>query len=217
MMPNQSITPISETARVSIAERLVPSLSFGLAAIAGIVGGAMIFVFFEDLRKAETVGYEMFFTGFARIQLVVGGVLTGAVLLGIAGLAVATIRMFAAKKKASPPGAVFTVVGALGLIPALLLFYVMWISTDVAIKRTGITNIADTINILVFAAIGLGVVAILAFLVFSFVPFSSSMGRKYSPVIFLVLVEIATACLAALYFWMASASISHTSGAGIWG
>src|SRR4051812_4665082 len=111
---NQSITPISETARVSIAERLVPCLSFGLSAIAGIVGGIMIFTFFEELRRAESAGFEAFFTGMARIQLVVGGVLTAAVLLGIAGIATAATRMFAARKKASPPGAVFIVVGALG-------------------------------------------------------------------------------------------------------
>jgi hypothetical protein len=216
MTPSQSITPIAETARVSIAERLVPCLSFGLSAIAGIVGGIMIFMLFEELRKAETAGREAVFSGFARIQLVVGGILAAAVLLGVVGIAVAAIRMFAAKRKASPSGAVFIVVGLLGLIPNLLIVYALSIGSDVITKGTGAANISQTINILTFAAMGLGVVAILAFVAFSFVPFSSSMGRKYSPVIFLIFVEIATVCLAAWFFWMASVSISHTSGA-IWG
>jgi len=206
-----SITPISDTARVSIAERLVPCLSFGLAALSAVAGGAMIYVFFEALRRAETVGRETVFAGFAKIQLVVGSILTAALLLGVVGIAVAVARMFAAKKKASPPGPVFIVLGLLGLIPSLLIAYALSIGSDVITKGVGAEGTSQTVTILVFAAVVLSVIAIAAFLAFSFVPFSSSLGRKYSPTIFLILIELATGCVAAMFFWAAVGSSSHTA------
>ena len=52
-------TPIPKRSRVSIAERLIPSLSFGLVAASGIMGAVVIIRLFSQLSNDVTAGIQM--------------------------------------------------------------------------------------------------------------------------------------------------------------
>src|SRR5687768_12289630 len=104
-------------ARVSIAERLVPSIGFAVAALSGAVGGVMVFRFLSALRQAESAGYAGFFGGLSEIEIVVGVVLVLAAVLVAFGVLGSVIRMFTTNTTASPPGILFLVAGMLSLVP----------------------------------------------------------------------------------------------------
>src|SRR6188474_3985939 len=89
--------------RVSILERLMPSLGLAMSAIAGAVGGAMTLQFINRMRTNETAGIQAFYTGTSVVEFVVGIILViAAVVTGI-GVLVSLIRLFTDNTKASPP------------------------------------------------------------------------------------------------------------------
>lgn len=198
------------TARVSIAERLVPSLSLGLASIAGAVGAVMTWQFFESLRHAETAGYYTFFTGTAKINLVTGGILAAAALFGVVGIAVCAIRMFTTNKTASPPGVRLFACGILSLISPAMAHYALWLPTDSLHNQAGVSSVANAVNLLTYGAMIATGVSLLLLLIFSFVPLRSRLGRKYSPTVALVILEIAIVCLSAVFFWAARIAMHQT-------
>src|SRR5689334_3582228 len=104
---------ITAPVRVSIFERLVPSLAFALASIAGIVGAMMIIRFFNIMREAETAGYAAFYGGVGEIEIITGVVLALAAFLGAIGILVSAIRLFTTNTTSSPPGVAFLLVGML--------------------------------------------------------------------------------------------------------
>ena len=202
---------ISGPLRVSILERLVPSFAFAVAAISGAVGGLLLIRFFTLLRHAETAGYAAFFGGVAEIEFVVGVVLIFAAALCSIGIIISVVRLFTTNTTASPPGLLFLMTGLLSLLPPFAIHYVLHLMKGVVSSPVptegGISSVADTIITLAYCAIGAGVVIALALLASSFIPFSSRTGRKSSPLICLILVEIIIAVLIGVYFWEARASI----------
>ncbi|MEO8574359.1 MAG: TonB family protein [Pyrinomonadaceae bacterium] len=200
---------VSSTVRVSILERLVPSLAFSIAAISGAVGGAMVLRFLDTLRHSESAGLAAFFGGVAEVEFVVGAVLIFAAVLCAIGILVSIIRLFTTNKTASPPGLLFLMTGLLSLVPPFALHYVVRLMKEVVQSQTdgGISAIAGTINAVTWFAIGSAGVIALVLLVFSFIPFSSHAGRKSSPLICLIVVEILLAVLIGIYFWDARGSI----------
>jgi TonB family protein len=202
MMPN-TFGPV----RVSILERIVPSLAFIVAAVSGAVGGAMLIRFFSLLSQAELAGYAAFFGGVAEIELAVGGVLILAVALCAVGIVVSIIRLFTTNKTASPPGLLFLMLGLLSLVPPFAIHYVLHTMKEVVTSPDPAAGFG-TLTTAAYFAIGGPVVITLVLLAFPFVPFTSRAGRKSSPIVCLMFVAIVTATLAGIYFWEARKSIA---------
>ena len=202
---------ISGPVRVSILERLVPSFAFVVAAISGAVGGVMLLRFLTALRQAETAGYAAFFGGTAEIEFVVGGVLVVAAVLGAIGILVSIIRLFTTNTKASPPGLLFLMTGLLSLVPPFALHYVLHTMKGVLVSPTptegGISAVAGTVTTVSYFSIGAAALIALVLIVFPFIPFSSRPGRKASPIVCLMLVEIIIVVLSGIYFWEGRTSI----------
>ena len=199
--------------RVSIFERLVPSLAFTIVAISGAVGGLMVIRFLRALRQEENAGYSTFFGGMAEIEFVVGVVLVVAAGLCAIGIIVSVIRLFTTNATASPPGILFLMTGLLSIVPALALHYVLRLMKGVLMSPAptdgGIPAVADTVINVSYFAIGSAVLIALVLLAFSFIPFSSRPGRKASPLVCLMLVQILIAVLIGVYFWQARTSIAE--------
>ena len=198
--------------RVSILERLVPSFAFAVAAISGAIGGVMIFRFLSSMRQAEMAGYAAFFGGVSEIELVVGGVLTFAAMLCAIGILVSIIRLFTTNTKASPSGLLFLITGLLSIVPPFAIHYLLHTMKEVVrspdpAAAGGISSIAGTITGLSYFAIGFAVVMLIVLIAFTFIPLSSSAGRKASPLICLMIIEILIATLAGIYFWEARGSL----------
>jgi uncharacterized membrane protein len=202
---------INVKARVSIVERLVPSLGFAVAAMSGALGGVMVLQFLNSLRNAAMAGRESFFMGTAKIEAVVGAVLAVAAVLGAIGILVAVIRLFTKNKKASPPGVLFLPLGLLALIPPFAIHYGLHLMEEIVGSQSpgGISMVGETETLISYFSIVAPFAIILALLAFSFIPFTSRLGRKISPILFLIVVEIAVVALCAIFFWQASHSMSH--------
>ena len=121
MTPENNIT---NKTRVSIAERLVPALSYAVAAASGAIGAVMILQLLNSMRSPEMAGAASFFMATARLEAVVGTVLLVAATIGGIGILVAVIRLFTTNTKASPPGVLFLLLGLLALIPPFVVHYV---------------------------------------------------------------------------------------------
>ena len=198
--------------RVSIAERLVPSLGFAVAALSGAVGGVLVFRFLSALRQAESAGHAGFFGGLSEIEVVVGVILVfAAVLVGL-GVLVSVIRMFTANTTASPPGILFLVAGLLSLVPPFALYYCLDVMkksvTDPSVEG-GISSVSGTVTMLVYFAMVATALIAIVLLAFSFIPFSSRVGRKFSPVIGLIVMEVVIAVFIGVFFWAASLSMAE--------
>lgn len=103
--------PAPERSRVSISERLIPSIAFGLTTLSGIVGAAMTLNFFASLRKAENVGMKAMAEGLTDVNSAVVGLLSLSIVIGLAGVVICAVRMFSETLKSSPPGILYLVAG----------------------------------------------------------------------------------------------------------
>ena len=211
MTPDNTIT---NKARVSIVERLVPSISYAATAVSGAFGSLLIFQLSDQLRKAETAGITSFLRGTSEIELAVGIMLLISAGFGGCAILVSVVRLFTTNTKASPPGALFLFVGLLSLVPAFVVHYALHMLEHAALSRVegGISSVEGTVKALSYFAPAAALVVIVILIAFSFIPFSSRIGRKYSPVVFLIIVEIAVIGLAGIFFWQAIQAREYMSG-----
>jgi TonB family protein len=209
MMTPDSLTPVSQ--RVSILERIIPSLGLIIAALSGAVGALLLFRFLAAMKQAETAGYAAFYGGMAEVELVVGMVLAlAAFVLGV-GVVVSVVRLFTTNTTSSPPGIMFLVLGLLSLVPPFALHYLMHAMKEIVSHPEpgsgGISSIAGKIDFVSYFAIGSGLLLVLVFLAFSFIPFSSRAGRKVSPLVCLIIAGALIVAMAGIYFWQGRGSL----------
>jgi hypothetical protein len=213
MTPENNIT---NKTRVSIAERLVPALSYAVAAASGAIGAVMILQLLNSMRSPEMAGAASFFMATARLEAVVGTVLLVAATIGGIGILVAVIRLFTTNTKASPPGVLFLLLGLLALIPPFVVHYVTHSMEHfvMSIEPGREAIVGETASTIAFVVIGASIVLCLVLIAFSFLPFSARPGRKYSSAGFLLLIEIAVVAMCALFFWQATQAMSHANKLG---
>ena len=154
MMTPEAFTPVST--RVSILERVIPSIGFIVTAMSGAIGAMLVFRFFNELRSAQSAGFAAFFGGTAEIEFAVGIVLVIAAMLGAIGIVVSIIRLFTTNTTSSPPGVLFLLLGALSLVPPFLIHYIMHMMKGVVVTPTpgGVSSVADTVMTVCYIAIG---------------------------------------------------------------
>ncbi|HVF46400.1 MAG TPA: hypothetical protein VNA17_02425 [Pyrinomonadaceae bacterium] len=183
---------------MSIVERLVPSLSFAVAALSGAAAAMWLQMVLRAMRNAENAGYTAFYNAMAEVYAIGGISLMIALALGLVGIATSAARMFTANRTASPTGVLFLLPAGICLVPALLVDYAGWLAVSAVNTpgSPGISGIAVTISVLNWAAVGTVVLAFLILAMFSFIPFRSRKGRKFSPVLCLIFIEVVIAALA---------------------
>jgi len=213
MSPDSQFPPSHVPASVSILERLMPSLGFAVAAIAGAVGAMMMQQLLGKLRASETAGLQFFYASVARINVVVGAILMLAVFLGGIALLICLIRMFTNNAKASPPGLLLFLIGGLSLLPALLTGLAVYLAMGSVVgpQMAGVSSVATSINALTVASIALTFLLILILGAFSFISFSAKSGRKYSPFLLLLVLEILTISAAVAFFRLLQICLTQTS------
>src|SRR5262245_36409077 len=139
-----------EKLRISILERLVPMLAFSLAALGGGASAFLLARLFWELQRAENAGIATVATETAESNLAVLVGLYSALAVGFFAIATAFVRMFTAKKTASPPGLFYVVPGLLALLPAGLVWYVesLTIVVLLGISSPGSRGMGDVLGII---------------------------------------------------------------------
>jgi hypothetical protein len=200
-MMDSDTTTASKKVRVSIFERIVPFAAFGLAALAGGIGSYMIVYMFRTLAAAENAGKSAVSGGLAEMTLVPLILIYAGCALGVLGICIAIGRMVITTNTSSPSGFSYIVLGLLSLLPLAIVWRVGTITIDIVIGTS--TNDAGlagaSIAEMCIAAMVSTPIILLLLLAWSLIPFRARPGRRFGPLIALVVTEIALVTVAVMY------------------
>jgi hypothetical protein len=194
------MTPETENAqvvpkRVSILARLVPAMSYSLPALGAAISALLFIGVMRAMRNAESAGIAAVAGGISEANLAIVISLYLAIVIGFIGIVINFVRALALTTTAPPAGWLFLVMSAFGLTPMLALWRAESVLLDVLMGhyRSGVSEVAQEITTFLMLAPALAAVGCLILLVASVVPLPAALKakRKWSPVIFLVIVELA--------------------------
>lgn len=189
---------LPERARVSILERVVPAVSFGLASISGVVAAVMTSNAFISLRNAENAGMDSIAEALTTINHVALSLLGLSIAIGVAGVVIILVRMSSEQAKASPPGFLYLLSSIPCMISPAIVAYAWSVIVDVVIGRNtdNPTATGAWISQLLIIAILIGGAALIVLPVFSFVPFSARRGKKITALVALAAAVIGISAIA---------------------
>lgn len=191
MTPTEQAVPT----RVSILARLVPAFSYGLPAFGAAVSAWLFVGVMRAMQYAETAGIAAIAGGMSEANLAVVISLYLAIFVGLTGVIIGVVRTFSTTTTASASGWFYLVAGVIGLAPMLTLWRAESLLLDVLTSRSGpgIVSVADQISMCLMLTIGLGALGCLILLAASVVPLPAVLRakRKWAPLIFLVVMELA--------------------------
>lgn len=201
MMLDQPTNPDDEIAKVSISARLIPLISYSIAAIGGGVGGLFLRNAINALRQNENAGIGAVTGALMESNLPVIAALSFAAIIGLAGIIIAVARLFMSVTKASPPVWFFIVPGLLGLLPVIFFFAAETVMLNAILPRTmpsdgGVAAAASTISTLYTLAMATAIIVPFLMLAPALIPISSRKSKKLGSLFFLLLFE--TAIIAAI-------------------
>jgi len=181
--------------RISVVERIVPMIAFALAVIGGGITAFLLQQAFSALQNAESAGVAAVAGGTAEANV---AVLTGlylGILVGFVALGIAVLRMFTAKKRASPPGLFYLLPGLIALLPAALVWYVESLVIDVlrgagSSESGGMAGVAPHVGILLNVAVLAVPITVVILALLAFFPFTARAGGKIGPTIVLLIMDI---------------------------
>jgi hypothetical protein len=213
------MTPTDQSmpTRVSILARLVPAFSYGLPAFGAAVSAWFFVGVMRAMRFAETAGVAAIAGGMSEANLAVVIALYLAIFVGLVGVIIGLVRAFSTTTTASPSGWLILFLGVLAFAPMLTLWRAESLLLDVLTSRSGsgIVSVADQIIMCLMLTIGLAAVGCVVLLVASVVPLPAVLGakRKWSPVIFLVVMELALISMTVAYhlrtYWFYQARLNE--------
>jgi hypothetical protein len=190
-------------ARASILARLAPAFSYALPPFGAAISALMLLNVFQAMRNAESAGIAAVSGATAEANLPIVVALYLAVVLGLAGIVVGTVWIFARTKTATPSAWFFLITGFFGLAPILLLWEAQSLLLGVIFGHAteGVVEVASQVSVLSLMTIGFGIVSILILLVTAFIPLPRFLRakRKWAPVVVLLLFEVALIAMTALY------------------
>ncbi len=191
-----------DRARVSIVERVVPAIAFGLTSLSGIIAAVMTTSMFTALRDEENAGADSIIAAFDKLEGVVLPVLGLSIAVGVAAIVVSFVRMSSGGQTAPPPGFLYLIAGLPNLVSPILAIYSWSIVIDVVAGRyQGDVTAAGAhiAEILIFGII-VGIGSILILPIFAFVPFNARRENRMTSIVLLgfVIVCIALVTIAFL-------------------
>jgi hypothetical protein len=216
-MTPTSITEQPSPTRVSILARIVPALSYGLPALGAAISALLFMGVMRAMRNAEAAGIAAVAGGMSEANAAIVITLYLAIFVGLIGIIVGIVRCVTTTTTASPAGWLFLVMGVLGIVPMLSLWRAESLLLDVLMSRTGpgVAAVAEEISLCVYVTIGLAPLVCLALLVASLVPLPALLRttRRWSPVIFLVMMEIVVIVMTIAFhmrtYWFYQARINE--------
>jgi hypothetical protein len=190
--------------KVSVIERIVPALSYTIAAIGGGLSGYMLLRMMQALRKSESAGISTVMAGMAEANIPVLVALYLAVFVGLIGVIISIAFQFATRKTSSSPIWLPAIPAIFGLLPVLMVWYAETLIIDVISpsSRTsgqGAAEVGSTVATLIIVAIIFAFVSIFVSLAMSVLPFSSQASRRLGPVALTVSFEVVLIVLAVLF------------------
>jgi len=203
--------------RVSILARIIPAMSYSLPALGAALSALLFINVFHGMRNAESAGIAAVAGGMSEANLAIVITLYLAIFVGLAGIIVGIVRCVLKTTTASPAGWLFLLMGLLGIAPMLALWRAESLLIEVLISRTGpgIAAVAEEIVLCLYVTIGLAPFVCLVLLVVSLIPLPAAFKakNKWSPVIFLVLMEIVVIVMTIAYhmrtYWFYQAKINE--------
>ena len=199
MTPSDAIVPT----RVSILARLIPAFSYALPALGAALSATLFMGVMRAMRNAGSAGIAAVAAGMTEANLSVVIALYLAVFVGLIGVVIGLVRTFSTTTTASPSGWLFLVMGGLGFAPMLALWRAESLLLDVLSSRSGpgVVSVADQISACLMLTIGMAAIGCLILLVASVVPLPAVLRakRKWAPLIFLVLIELALIAMTVAY------------------
>jgi hypothetical protein len=181
-----------DRARVSIVERVVPAIAFGLASLSGIIAAVMTISMFTALRDEENAGADSITAAFDTIEGVVLPMLGLSIAVGVAGIIVSFVRMSSGGQTAPPPGFLYLIAGLPKLVSPMLVIYSWSIVIDVVARRyKGDVTAAGAhiAEILIFGII-VGIGSCLILPIFAFVPFNARRDNRMTSIVLLGFVIV---------------------------
>ena len=180
----------SLSARVSVFARLVPALSFMIAAIGAVPSSLYLRNVLWAMQDAGSAGIAAVAGGIAESNLFMLIALYLAIVCGVAGILVFVIRLLMETKTISPSSWFFVVAAVLGLLPSLLLWTAESLLIGAVAQHSGIVKVAAPINWLSILSMIAAPFSILLLLAGSVWPLSSQSKRRWGPLAALVLVNL---------------------------
>lgn len=198
--PNQTAPAPS---RVSILARLVPATSYAIPALGSALSALLFINVMQAMRNAESAGIAAVAGGMSEANVAIIVSLYLALIVGLAGIIIGFVRCLSITKTASPAGWLFLVMGLIGFAPMLTFWQAQsrLISVLVGLETGGVSEVANNITLLLMLTLGLAGVGCLILLVVSVVPLPTVFRakRKWSPVVFLVIMELMTVGMTVAY------------------
>ncbi len=189
-MINNNTTIPPERVRVSIFERIVPFGAMAVAVFAGQIGAYLIAKMLLVPADAENLGVAALSGGLAEQTVYPLVLLYAAAALGIVAICVAIGRLVIATKTASPSGISYIVLGILSLVPVALVWNAGSLIISVLVGRSTLSVLGLDVAVYCFEASIVAWPILLVLLAWSLIPFKSRPGRRFGPIICLVLIEI---------------------------
>ena len=192
----------SASSRVSILARLIPSLSYALPALGAALSALLFIGVMQAMRNAESTGIAAVAGGMSEANLAVVIALYLAIFVGLIGVVIGLVRTFSTTTTASPSGWFYLIAGVLGLAPMLTLWEAESLLLEVLTSRSaGVVSVANQISMCLMLTIGMAAIGILILLVASVVPLPSALKakRKWTPLVFLVIIELALIAMTVAY------------------
>jgi hypothetical protein len=199
------MTPIVQAVptRVSILARLIPAISYALPALGAALSALLFIGVMQAMRNAESAGIAAVAGGMSEANVSTVIALYLAVFVGLIGIVVGIVRCVSPTTTASPATWFFLVAGILGLAPVLTLWQAESLLLEVITSGSGpgIVAVANQISMLLMLTIGLAAVGVLILLVASVIPLPAAVRakRKWAPLIFLVIIELALMAMTVHY------------------
>jgi hypothetical protein len=199
MTPTEQVGP----KRASILARLIPLSSYGLPAFGAALSAWLFIGVMQAMRNAEAAGIAAVAGGMSEANLAIIVTFYLGIFVGFAGIIIGVVRVFSNTMTASPAGWFYLVAALIGFAPTVTLWQAESLLIEVLVGRTqtGVAGVANQISICLMLTLGLAVIGGLILLVASVVPLPAFMKakRKWSPPVFLLIMELALILLTVAY------------------
>lgn len=192
---------IETSARVSISQRLIPSVSFGLVALSGAFGAWWVLQLFNALKGDKSATVKTVMDGLGSIEQSVGMILLLAAIIGFISIVVVFMR--SSDDEATLPGYAY-VIGFPCLISPGITAYLIYLVIHVfhtSLPKDMAKFGGDIAELAILSLVTSGI-ALLILLPFVFLPFRAKIGRRISPAITIGLFTACVCALVAITFWL---------------
>jgi len=197
------------SARVSIFQRLIPSVSFGVTAISGLLGAWWLLDLFKTLKDDKNATIKGLMNSLGSIEQSVAMMLVLAAVIG--AISVVVVFMRSDEDEATMPGGAY-LAGLPCLISPALTSYMMFLVIDAfhTPAKMGFEKLGGDVAEYALASIGAAGFSLLLLSAFVLLPFRARIVKRISPAIAVALITLCITTLVVISFWLVGYSQQPT-------